>query len=266
VQLERGVMGAIPWAATGTGPPLVVLSGLSPRTGVAGDQFVQGALAPVRQLAGRRRLFVLNRRSRLPAGLTMSALAAEHADALRSYFAAPVDVLGVSTGGSIAQQLAADHPDTVGRLVLLSTACRLGPAGREVQAAVGVALRAGRIRRAAAIAMGDLLPRAGALARGVGWVAGRRLIPDPVVAADLAATIEAEDGFDLADCATPIAAPTLIVAGGRDECYTPALFDETATLIPDSRLELYPDKGHIGVIRDRRARAHIDGFLSYAAP
>jgi pimeloyl-ACP methyl ester carboxylesterase len=266
VDLERGVMGTIPWAATGTGPPLVFLAGLSPVTGVAGDRFAQSILAPVRPLTGTRRVFVLNRRSHLPERLTMTALAAEHADALRSYFPDPVDLIGLSTGGSIAQQLAAEHPDTIRRLVLVSTACRLGPVGRSMQAAIAVELRTGQIRRAAAIAVAGLFPRAGLIARGVGRVAGPRLIPNATAAADLAATLEAEDGFDLANCRSAIQAPTLIIAGGRDRYYSPALFDETAELIPNSRLSMYPNKGHLAVTWHRNARAQIDGFLNWETP
>ena len=48
-------------------------------------------------------------------------------------FAGPVDLLGMSTGGSIAQQIAAQHPDVVRRLVLVSTGCRLGPRPSRVQ-------------------------------------------------------------------------------------------------------------------------------------
>jgi pimeloyl-ACP methyl ester carboxylesterase len=41
----------------------------------------------------------------------MAALAGEQAEGIQVRFGGrPVDVLGVSTGGSIAQQLAADHP------------------------------------------------------------------------------------------------------------------------------------------------------------
>lgn len=257
------MMGAIPWAATGTGAPLVLLAGLSPHTGVESDRFARAALSPVRQLGVRRQIFILNRRGDLPTGLTMSALAAEHADALRSHFPDPVDLLGLSTGGSLAQQLAADHPDVVRRLVLVSTACRLGPTGRSLQAAVAVALRAGQIRAAAAIAAVGLAPRAGVFARGVGWISGPRIIPNATVAADLAATIEAEDGFDLAGCRSPILAPTLIIAGGRDRFYSPALFAETAALIPNSQLKVYPKKGHLAVVSDRNARAHIEGFLTW---
>ena len=41
--------------------------------------------------------------------------------------------MGISTGGSVVQQFAIDHPDLVAHLVLASTACRLGPNGKDLQ-------------------------------------------------------------------------------------------------------------------------------------
>ena len=254
-------MAGLPWAAVGSGPPIVVLAGLAPSTGVASDGFVRSVLAPVRQLADHRRLFAVNRRAGLPSDLTMSRLALEHADGLRAQFGSPVDVVGVSTGGSIAQQLAAEHPDTVRRLVLISTACRLGPTGRTMQAEMATELRAGRVRQAGGVAMAGLLPWAGPVARGIGWLAGPRMVRTPPARADLLATLDAEDEFDLATCAGTIEATTLIVAGGRDRFYSPELFTETAALIPGSRLSVFDRRGHISVAQDRRALAQIAGFL-----
>jgi pimeloyl-ACP methyl ester carboxylesterase len=262
--LERGVAAGIPWAATGSGPPLVLLAGLSQLTGVDGDGFVRSVLAPVAGLAHRRRLVVMNRRRGLPDGLTMADLAAEHAAAVGELAEArgrPVDILGASTGGSIAQQLAAEHPFAVRRLVLLSTACRLGPHGRERQARVAAQLRAGHARSAGATALGSLVPPLAApLGRAVGWLAGRRLLADPVVASDLALTIEAEDAFDLATL-PPVEAPTLVVAGANDRFYSEELFRQTAGLVPGARLVLVPGKGHLTVMQDKRAIAAISGFF-----
>jgi pimeloyl-ACP methyl ester carboxylesterase len=265
VEIERGKIGAIPYAAVGSGRPVVVSAGLWPATGVAGDGFVRGVLAPVRGLASKRRLIVVNRRAGLPADLTMSGLAAEYADAIRADLGGPVDLVGTSTGGSIAQQLAADHPDVVRRLVLLSTACRLGPYGRELQGFVAAQLRAGRVRRAVGAGAADLAPPGlRTLARGLGWAAAGRVVPSGSAAADLAATLEAEDGFDLAACKRPIEATTLIIGGGRDRFYGAGLFEETAALIPGSILRLFPRHGHISVTSDLRAQATLAGFL--AAP
>jgi len=263
MEITRGLLGSIPFAAVGSGPPLVVAAGLWPTTGVRSDQLVHGAIAPIVGLATTRRLIVLNRRPGLPAGLTMAELAAEYAETLRSNLELPIDLMGTSTGGSIVQQVAADHPDVVRRLVLLSTAYRLGPLGQEMQSRAARLLRAGRLRRAIALAAGSLAPPGLRVpARAIGWAMAHRLLDNPTDIADLAATLGAEDGFDLAACQNPITAKTLIVAGSRDRFYSEELFRETARRICDSHLQLLTRRGHISVLTDPRARATIHGFLA----
>lgn len=264
VEIARGTAGQYPFAAVGDGPPVVIFAGLSPSTGVDSDVVVQGALGPVLSLANSRRLVVFNRRPRLSRGMTMAELAAEHADALAEAFARPVDLVGESTGGSIAQQLAADRPEVVARLVLASTACRLGPLGRQLQRKVGQAVRAGQRRRALAIAAAGLVPprRGKSAAAAVAWLTAGRIVKDDGDWADLATTIEAEDDFDLTRCAAPVRARTLIVGGVDDRFYSPGLFAETARLIPNSRLRLVEGRGHITVLRDPDVRRDIAQFLS----
>jgi pimeloyl-ACP methyl ester carboxylesterase len=264
VEIVRGTAGQYPFAAVGDGPPVVIFAGLSPSTGVDSNVVVQGALGPVLSLANSRRLVVFNRRPRLSRGMTMAELAAEHADALAEAFARPVDLVGESTGGSIAQQLAADRPEVVARLVLASTACRLGPLGRQLQRKVGQAVRAGQRRRALAIAAAGLVPprRGQSAAAAVGWLTAGRIVKDDGDWADLATTIEAEDDFDLTRCAAPVRARTLIVGGVDDRFYSPGLFAETARLSPNSRLRLVESRGHITVLRDPDVRRDIAQFLS----
>jgi pimeloyl-ACP methyl ester carboxylesterase len=196
--------------------------------------------------------------------MTMAELAAEHAEAITLGLATPVDVVGTSTGGSIAQQLAADHADVVRRLVLVSTACRLGPEGRRIQRQVAARLRAGARRQAFAVMAAALVPPGrGRIAAGsVAWLVGPWLITDPAGLDDMATIIEAEDEFDLATCRAPIQAPTLIVAGRDDRFYTRDLFHETARLIPHSHLHLLENRGHISVMNDRRFRAALTDFLA----
>jgi pimeloyl-ACP methyl ester carboxylesterase len=74
--------------------------------------------------------------------MTMADLADEHADSISQGLGGPIDVVGISTGGSIAQHLAADHPDVVHRLVLISAACRLGATERDLQRRVAARIRA----------------------------------------------------------------------------------------------------------------------------
>ena len=195
--------------------------------------------------------------------MTMAELAGEHAEALRDAFAAPVDLAGTSTGGSIAAQLSADHGELVGRLALISAACRLGPVGKALQAQVAASIRRGAYRRAAAIAAAGLVPpwRGKVVAAAAGWLLAR-LVRGPGQWADMATTIEAEDGFDLASCPVPITAPTLIVAGRDDRFYNAALFGQTAQLIAGSHLHLISGRGHITVTRDRSFTPAVAAFFT----
>jgi pimeloyl-ACP methyl ester carboxylesterase len=259
---DLGSLGALPYLAAGTGPPLVYLGGLAPETGVAG-RLARVNLASIEPLAGSRRVYFVNRRRGLPAGLTMEGLAAEHAAALRAGFDGPVDVLGISTGGSIAQQLAAEHPDLVRRLVLVSTGARLSPATRAEQRAVAARIRAGADRKALALGAAAIVPpwRGRLAAAALASLVGPRLFPRAGLE-DMATTIEAEDTFDLARCPRPIEAPTLIVGGDRDRFYSPELFAETAALIPGSTLEIFAGRGHVTVTTDRRFAPTVESFLS----
>lgn len=140
----------------------------------------------------------------------MAAIADDYADVARRVFDQPVDVVGSSTGGSVALQLTADHPGVVRRLVLLSSACRLGPVGKETQRRVAELSRENRPRDAGAQMMSMLGGRRGsrALLGPLGWLTAPLLVGD--ADPDMLATIDAEDGFDLTDRLPSIATPTLV--------------------------------------------------------
>lgn len=260
--IEHGLAGVLPYAAIGAGPPLALLAGLSPFTGAGSDLMVRSMLAPVWALRDRRRLVLLNRRTSLEAGMAMADFAAEVASGLRATFSSQVDVIGVSTGGSIAQQLAADHPDTVKRLILLSAACRLGPNGKLLQRRVAARIRAGSSRQALALLARGLVPTPLQVPAGVAvWVLASRLTPGTDGLTDMATTIEAEDDFDLAHCSSQIQAPTLILAGSNDRIYSPDLFAETGRLIPEATVRVFDGRGHITVINDDGCRQAIGSFV-----
>ena len=147
---ERRLGNGLPGLIFGEGPPLAVFPGLGMTNGNPTGVQRWGEL---RLLAPLARHFIVHRiswRVGLARGTTMADLAADYARAIEEGFRGPVDVLGISTGGSIALQLAADRPDLVNKLVVAGAARRLSEHGRKVQ------------RRAAALsAAGDLLLSAG---------------------------------------------------------------------------------------------------------
>jgi len=251
-------LGPLPALATGNGPPLLYLGGLLPTAGVDGRLARRSAEFSARPLAAVRRVLYTNRRSCLATGTTIADLAREHAEAIDALGAGPVDVIGISTGGSIAQQLAADHPVAVRRLVLVSTGCRLSPKTRRLQSDVAAQIRAGRGKRAlASVAVGIVVPGGEPLGRVLAPLIGR--VGD---LCDLATTIEAEDAFDLARCHGAITAPTLIAAGSRDRFYPRRLLEETQQLIPGTVLLRIPRRGHHTVLTAPRLTATMRGFLT----
>jgi pimeloyl-ACP methyl ester carboxylesterase len=263
MDVERGQFGALPYFAVGSGPPLAFFGGLAPDTGVEAESTVKMSASMIKPFLAHRRVHYFNRRPDMPRGMTMADFGDEHATALRAGFGdQPVDVFGISTGGSIAQQLAADHPDTVRRLVLASTACRLGDDGRLLQRRVAARLRRGAHRRASAVMTAGLVPpgRGQHVAGALAWLAAPKLFHSHRDAADMATTIEAEDDFDLATLPT-IKAPTLIVVGSEDRFYSRELFTETERLIPGSRLRVFEGRGHVTATMQKDWGREIVSFL-----
>jgi pimeloyl-ACP methyl ester carboxylesterase len=151
-------------------------------------------------------------------------------------FEGPVDVIGFSTGGEIAQYLAADHGELVRRLVLSDTGCRLGEDAKALR-------RATRNKAAQARppeAQADIANHIdfGRFGQGVVKLLGKRLMKEPDDASDYIATIEADLGHDATDALSRIAAPTLVIAGSRDFFYPDPILRETAEQIPQATLRL----------------------------
>src|SRR5215213_5918994 len=243
---EGSLHGGLPYLAVGQGPPLVVFSGLTAEhtnpTGLE-RRFQLQSLKP---LARHFTVYAVNRKPRLPVGATIKDLAGHYAEAIARQFPGPVLVHGISTGGSIAQQFAIDHPQLVRRVV---------------QRRYAELTRQGRPRRAYA-ALGPALAATVAGGRAFAalmWlVGGSQRVEDP---SDMLVTVAAEDTFDACPQLHRITAPTLLVAGGRDQYYSPELFRQTAERIPHGRLRLYPDKGHAGVLTHKPAIGEIVAFL-----
>lgn len=131
--LTQGTFGdGMAYLCLGAGQPLVFLPGLSahhrPPHGM--DRWFQ--LQQVQPFGCHREVWWIQRRAGLTPPVTMADLANDYAGVLAQQFGEPVDVMGVSTGGSVALQLAADHPGMVrrpGPCLLRVPAWAAGPRG-----------------------------------------------------------------------------------------------------------------------------------------
>ncbi|WP_336084298.1 alpha/beta fold hydrolase [Nocardia sp. SSK8] len=258
--LEHGM----PYLAFGQGNPLVFLRWFMPDHANPTGWMRKSEVKTMAPLARRFRVYAVNRAPGMAAGTTMADIAREHAEALLAEFGGPVDVLGISSGGSLALQLAADQPRAVRRLVVASSGYHLEDSARQSQMKYATAAAAGKRSLQHLLTQGIESPLKARLVGAVGWLA------DPLVRpknpADTLAFVHAEDAFDLDGRLADITAPTLIIGGDHDEYYSTDTFRHTADGIPSARLEIYPDTNHLGAIKHPRFAEDVTEFLTAATP
>jgi poly(3-hydroxyalkanoate) depolymerase len=153
------------------------------------------------------------------------------------------DVLGVSWGGGLAQQLALQNPRRCRRLVLVATAT----GSVMVPAAPWVLLRMATARRHQDVGYARAI---------AGEVYGGRLREHPELVAELAGTtsrrgylyqLAAGLGWTSLPFLPLLRQRTLILAGADDPIIPLVNAEVMAHLIPDARLHVYPD-GHLGLL------------------
>jgi 3-oxoadipate enol-lactonase len=174
---------------------------------------------------------------------TIRRVAAQMAALLEELGTGPVNVVGLSMGGVIAQQLALDFPQLTKKLVLVSTFCVLQP-----QDLSGWAYF---IRRALAILTLGMQAQA--------QVVARRLFPDPkdaplrsmylavISRADPRAYRKAMLALGLFNSRKRlglIKVPTLVITGTEDSTVSPARQKLLVEGIPGACQVLIPQAGH----------------------
>ncbi|MFI6595077.1 alpha/beta fold hydrolase [Nonomuraea sp. NPDC050536] len=250
-EIHEGELGrGLPCYELGQGDPLVVLRWFGPHHANPRGMERRVELSVMRPLAGHFRVCAVTRAPGMAMGTTMAQIAADHAQALKERFGGPVDVLGMSSGGSLALQLAADHPDAVRSLVVAGAAYTLPERTRLVQRRYTEAVAAGRRGAHLQAPLTGRTPLGQALQGAVMWLADPLMRPaNPT---DMLRFAQAEDPFDVGDRLAGLRAPTLVIGGERDLAYSPELFRQTAGRIPGGRLIIYPRTGHLGTFRHRR--------------
>jgi pimeloyl-ACP methyl ester carboxylesterase len=263
----------LPIAAGATGVPLIVLGGVE--TGLrplAGTEHVLTRRWEGR--AARRPVVVVGR------PLADGAGAADHlmhprviADAVATAIgwleanggpAPPFALEAESGGGRISLWLTVDHPDLVARLVLSSVASETLPSSA----------MASRMRQWVEMAERDdwgmffnhmaMVMRPATGGQAPSFEAAARLQPRPATPerfiAELRATLD-PSSF-VTDRLSDIDAPTLILAGGKDQVVPPEATQLVAEHIPGARLEVDPECGHTVRSALRGYNDLVEAFLA----
>jgi pimeloyl-ACP methyl ester carboxylesterase len=250
----------LPYFCIGDGPKnLVIFGGLDFDHKPPSGMMLRMVTAYFKRLADGYKVYVVSRKPNLPTGYSMRDMSEDYATMIKDELGGPVDLMGLSTGGSIAQYFAVDHPDLVRHLVLAMAGYRLTDEGKDLQRQVGDLARQRKWRAAYSKQIVGVYRRGikKPIFRLLMWLFGAIGAPDDP--SDGLVEIEAEDGHDFKDRLAEIHVPTLVIGGEEDYFYP---IGETATGIPDARLILYKELGHNTVFdHNRQFSEDILAFL-----
>ncbi len=216
-------------------------------------------------LARHRRVIRMDLRGHGLSGVTtgdysMSMLARDALSLLDALGVARAHVVGLSIGGRIALQLAAEAPGRVASLLLMDTAAEFAPP-EAWQQRIDAVLRDG-----SGVLSDVVMPRwvcDPSLASSQGL---RRMLlnTDRHGYAGAAAALRDARATDIAG---RIACPTTVVVGDRDIATPPAMAEALRDMIPGSKLVVIPEGAHLPTLEQPAAStAAIEAHLAALAP
>lgn len=224
--------------------PLVYLPGLSLHAGFPAGRERTMAISGWEPLLDRYTIYRLGRRIR-PVGTTFREMADDVAATMEA-MQPPVDLVGASTGGAIALEVAAARPELVRRLILVISGVRLSDEGRNKAASAAGAAAAGRWRRAYAEVMpiGSTSTRGRALMTALGWLLGPRLIGIPADPTLVLAELAAWGRYDAEHLVSRVSCPTLVIGTQHDRMFTAAATRELGQRLETATTVIVPGLAH----------------------
>ncbi|WP_372617746.1 alpha/beta fold hydrolase [Falsiroseomonas sp.] len=191
---------------------------------------------------------------------SMSLLARDALALLDALGVRTAHVVGLSIGGRVALQMAAEAPERVASLVLMDTAAEFAPP--EVwQQRIETVLAQGTAALAEVVMPRWVVDASLASSRGL-----RRMLlaTDPLGYAGAAAALRDARATELAG---RIACPASVIVGERDIATPPALAEALRDMIPGATLTVIPEAAHLPTLeRAEPVTAALLGHFAALAP
>jgi len=210
-------------------------------------------------------IYLISRPRGLPENYTIDDATEQYGQIL-DFVPTPADILGISMGGFIAQELAARYPELVNRLVVTASGTRVADAGRSTVRrwkAYADDHRWFQIRSELATELYSPRDWRRYTLPPIIQTAGRLMCPRPAVPTDVSRSLSAILRYDGRDTLADIRADTFVIGGSNDPFFPESILQETADGIPAASMVSIPGAKH-GVF-DERKRLHdrrIAAFLT----
>jgi 3-oxoadipate enol-lactonase len=228
---------------SGSGPPLLLIMGLSGTLLHWGEPLMQGLRADFDVISYDHR--GVGASSRVEAPFAIADLATDAAGLLSALGVESAHVMGISMGGMIAQELALAHPELLRTLTLGCTYCGGPGSSLPAQPELGAAIMSGDRDRAVR-AMWEANVSERFAQDDEAYARFHAIGLERAVA--VAVTMEQLSAITRHDTSTRLGAlgmPTLVVHGTEDAIIPVENGRMVAGLIPEARLEIWPDTGHL---------------------
>lgn len=188
-------------------------------------------------------VYVFSRKNELKPGCTIKEIAHDVKKGMDILGIGKADIVGVSQGGMIAQHLAIDFPERVGKLVLVVTIGRQNPCIQECISKwilLAKQNRYGEVMKDVTLRMytKEYIQKYRFMVPVMG------LYPPPKNKERFIIMAQSCVGHDAYDKLDQIATPTLIIGGEKDETVSGDASRELAEKIKGSELFMYEEYGH----------------------
>jgi 3-oxoadipate enol-lactonase len=250
----------VAWYEVGRGEPLVLVHGLGD------DHRAWRRMLPHLCLTSRVILYDFRGHGQTTAGRPEGTLSQLSADLVALMDAVALDranLAGFSLGGTIVMRTAIDHPDRVTRLIPIATSSRVGRSAAEWYATRAEMVRAGapELRATLEADTRDVYSnRPDEFAEG--WLIRSQSTADPVGYGNACAAMAGLNAQPLDPDLNRITAPTLVIAGDRDQLCPPRAAEIIRDALPGSRVAVIEGAGHpIPVERPDELAALVADFL-----
>ena len=237
----------LPYARMGNKPSILVcIEALSFKHEPLSGFMLKRFFKSLRNILEEYTVFYAGRKPNLPIDYYFNNMADDYAKMIRREFKGPVDVMGISTGGQLAHYLAADHPDVVRKLVIMSAAYRLSEKGAEIEGRAAEYFKQGKYGKSMATII-EMIYSSGIKRSFIKFfirLFGKMMFGKMKYPNDGLVEFQADLKMNFKDRLKNIKAPTLVLSGDLDICYSAEDVRITAEKIPNAKLILYKGYGH----------------------